>query len=153
MASNVDALIDKILDKAEAKVKASLVSISSKITADFRAEAKNAIQSYYANYTPVLYERTGNLRKNVIGDDLSFNVLNGNTYGGGVQFNSGNMPDYTNGGDKDIVVQNFMAGIHPGRRGPVHVEYTPAHQIMEDFQKGYKKTLDGYFISHGFTVH
>lgn len=153
MASNIDALIDGILDKAEAKVKASLVNISSKVTTDFRKKAVHAINAYYANYTPWMYDRTGNLRDNVIGDELSFNILNGNMYGGGVQFSSGNMPDYMDGGKKDIVVENFMAGIHPAPRKPAFVEGNPAHQIMEDFQNGYKKTLDRYFISHGFEVH
>lgn len=153
MASNVDTLIDKILDKAEAKVKASLVSISSKITNDFRRKATYAIQEYYSNYTPYIYDRTGNLRDNVIGDELSFSILNGNIYGGGVQFNSGNMSNYMDGGDKEIVVKNFMEGIHPAPRSPAYVEENSACQIMKEFQNGYKKTLDKYFISHGFEVH
>jgi hypothetical protein len=43
-----------------------------------------------------------------------------------------------------------MAGIHG--RPSIFVEADPANSIMEKFQNGYKKTLDTYFISRGYSV-
>lgn len=149
MSSEVGALVDKMIADAENKIRTDLNNISAKVKRDFVEKAKEAVSSYYANYSPKIYQRTNNLRNNVIDDDLTFSILNGNGYGAAVQFNSNNMSDY-NMGNKDVVVSNFMYGIH-GRRN-IAVDGNPAIDLMKQFQDGYKATLDGYFIGLGYTV-
>ena len=147
MGADVNSFVDKIISDAEKRVRTDLKNVSSKIKQDFTDKAKEAVLMYYTNYSPRTYNRTYNLKENVIDDDLSFTILNGD--GAWVQFNSSNMSDY-NIGDKDVVVSNFMYGIH-GKRN-IFVEGNPAINLMETFQENYKSILDGYFISLGYKV-
>ena len=151
MSTDINVFIDKIIADAEEKVRTDLRDISLKVKSDFVAKAKEVVMLYYSHYTkpPRIYERTNNLRDNVIDDNLSFIALNGNGYDAWVQFNSDNMSDYDMG-NKDVVVANFMHGIH-GRKS-IFVEDNPAMDLMEDFQNNYKKILDGYFVSRGYTI-
>ena len=149
MSTDINAFIDKIVADAEKKVRTDLKDISLKVKNDFVTKANEAVSLYYAHYNPKIYERTNNLKENVVDESISFVTLNGNKYGALVQFNSNNMNDY-NMGSKDVVVSNFMYGIH-GRRS-VFVEENPAIDLMEDFQNNYKTILDGYFMTLGYTV-
>lgn len=149
MSADVNTLVDKIIADAEKKIRTDLKNISSMAKKDFVGKAKEAVLLYYTNYTPRIYERTNNLRDNVVDDDLSFSTLNGNGDGAWVQFNSNNMSDY-NVGNKNAVVSNFMYGIHG--KSSIFVEDNPAMDLMKDFQNNYKKTLDNYFINLGYTV-
>jgi hypothetical protein len=148
MSAGVNALVDKIIADAEAKVRTDLKDISSKVKNDFVTKAKETVFSYYV-WKPRTYQRTYNLQNNVIDDDLTFATLNGNGYGAWIQFNSSGMSDYSMG-SKDVVVSNFMHGIH-GRRS-VFVESNPAMDLMDDFQQNYKNILDSYFVNLGYTV-
>lgn len=148
MSASVNALVDKIIADAEAKVRTDLKDISSKVKTDFVTKAKETVFSYYV-WKPRTYQRTYNLQNNVVDDDLTFATLNGNGYGAWIQFNSSGMSDYSMG-NKDVVVSNFMYGIH-GRRS-VFVESNPAMDLMDDFQQNYKKNLDSYFVNLGYTV-
>ena len=147
MGADVNSFVYKIISDAEKRVRTDLKNVSSKIKQDFTDKAKEAVLMYYTNYSPRTYNRTYNLKENVIDDDLSFTTLNGD--GAWIQFNSSNMSDY-NIGDKDVVVSNFMYGIH-GKRN-IFVEGNPAINLMETFQESYKSILDGYFISLGYKV-
>ena len=151
MSTDINAFIDKIVADAEKKVRTDLRDISLKVKNDFVAKANEAVMLYYAHYTkpPRVYERTNNLRDNVIDDNISFISLNGNGYDAWVQFNPDSMLDYDMG-NKDVVVHNFMHGIHG--RPSIFVEDNPAMDLMDDFQNNYKKILDGYFVSRGYTV-
>ena len=148
MSTDVNAFVDKMIADAEKKIRTDLKNISSKVKRDFIDKAQETVFSYY-KWEPKIYQRTYNLRDNVINEDMFFKILNGNGYGGGVQFNSNNMIDYDMG-NKDVVVANFMHGIH-GRKS-VFVENNSAMDLMSDFQMNYKKILDGYFINLGYTV-
>lgn len=154
MAAKTNVSIDKMLAEAEAKVKASLTEISTLIKRDFKEQAHSTLALYYAHYKPRAYERTYNLMNNAIDDDISFDdfdISDTNMYGGFVHFTSNEMNDYSRG-DKDIVVSNFMEGIHG--RPSIYVEREPAMLLMDKFQENYKsKTLDKYFIDRGFTVN
>lgn len=145
------AVIDTMFAEIEAKVRADLVDISKQVKEDFETEAWSAINSYYYNYSPIMYERTYNLKSGVIDDDISFATLNGSEYGGGVQFSSAKMFDYTDGGNKDIVVDSFMWGIHGSEK--VHVDAVSPLDIMEEFQHSYKNILNSYFTSRGYKVN
>lgn len=151
MSTDINTFIDKIVADAEQKVRTDLRDISLKVKNDFVSKAKEAVMLYYSHYPkpPRIYERTNNLRDNVVDSDLSFVALNGNGYDALVQFNSDNMSDYDMG-NKDVVVANFMHGIH-GRKS-IFVEDNPAMDLMDDFQNNYKKTLDSYFIRLGYIV-
>ena len=151
MGTDINAFIDKIVADAEKKVRTDLRDISLKAKNDFVTKAKEAVMLYYAHYTkpPRVYERTNNLRDNVVDDSISFVALNGKGYDAWIQFNSDNMNDY-NMGNKDVVVSNFMYGIH-GRES-IFVEENPAIDLMEEFQLSYKKTLDLYFLNLGYKV-
>ena len=149
MSTDINAFVDKIIADAEKKVRTDLGNISSKAKIDFVNKAKEIMSLYYAHYQPKIYQRTNNLRYNAIDEDMSFIVLNGNGYGAWIQFNSSGMLDYDMG-NKDVVVSNFMYGIH-GRKS-VFVEENTAMDLMNDFQNDYKKTLDSYFIKLGYTV-
>lgn len=151
MGADVNAFIDKIIADAEKKVRTDLRDISSKAKNDFIAKAKECVMLYYSHYPkpPRMYERTNNLRDNVVDEDISFIALNGNGYDAWVQFSSENMSDYSVG-NKEIVVANFMHGIHG--KPSLFVEESPAMNLMDDFQNNYKKTLDGYFVSLGYKV-
>lgn len=151
MGAGVNALVDKIIADAEAKVRTDLQNISFKAKNDFVKKAKETISAYYANYDPKLYIRTNNLRNGVLDENISFAALNGKGYGAWVQFNSNAMSDYEDGTySADTVVSNFMSGIHGRPR--VAVESNPAMDLMSDFQNNYKKILDGYFMNLGYTV-
>ena len=151
MSADVNAFVDKIIADAEKKIRTDLKNISSKAKNDFIEKAKEVVMLYYSHYPkpPRIYERTYNLRDNVIDEDISFVALNGNGYNAFVQFNSNNMSEYDMG-NKDVVVSNFMHGIH-GRKS-IFVEDNPAMDLMDEFQKNYKKILDGYFLDLGYTV-
>lgn len=151
MSTDINAFVDKIIADAKQKVRTDLKDISLKAKNDFVAKAKEVVMLYYSHYPkpPRIYERTNNLRDNVIDSDLSFVTLNGKGYDAWVQFNSYNMSDYDMG-NKDVVVSNFMHGIHG--RPSIFVEDNPAIDLMDDFQNNYKKILDGYFINLGYTV-
>lgn len=145
--------IDQMLAEAEAKIKTSLTEISTLVRRDFREQAQTAIALYYAHYEPEVYERTDNLRRGAINDDIAFDdfdLNDKNSYGGWVHFNAYDMDEYPQG-DKDAVLSNFMFGIHG--RPSIYVEPEPAIVLMEEFQKNYKKTLDKYFTQRGFTVN
>lgn len=149
MNVDVNAFVNKIIGDAEAKVRTDLVHISSLIKKDFVQQANDAVLLYYSNYMPKEYNRTFNLQNNVVDEDVSFSVLNGSGYGAWVQFNSNGMFEYDMG-SKDVVVSNFMYGIH-GRKS-VFVESNPAVNLMGAFQENYKIILDGYFAGLGYTV-
>lgn len=151
MSSKTNIMIDTMLAEIETKVKADLVDISKQITQDFKAQARNVVTAYYLNYNPLMYERTYNLSSGVINDDISFSVLNGNGYGGGVQFSPMKMNDYVSGGNKNAVVNNFMLGIHGSEK--VQVDDISPMNAMEEFQNNYKEILNGYFISRGYKVN
>lgn len=152
MSNNIDALVDKIILDAENKVRTDLKSISSKAKNDFISKATEAVSAYYASYSPKLYIRTNNLRNGVVDEDVSFAALNGNGYGAWIQFNGSGMSDYPDGTyGVGTVVSNFMHGVHG--RPSVQVDGNPAIDFMNDFQKGYKKTLDAYFLNLGYTVN
>lgn len=147
---DANAIVDKIIREAEQKVRSDLKVISSKIKEDFVSKAKEVVLLYYSNYPdPVLYKRTGNLKGGVIDD--SFNSFKGSEYGASIQFSPSGMSDYTDGGDKGIVVKSFMSGIHG--RPSVQVDSPSATDLMNNFQNGYKKTLDSYFIGMGYRVN
>ena len=151
MSTDINAFVDKIIADAEQKVRTDLTAISLKAKNDFIAKAKEVVMLYYSHYPkpPRIYERTNNLRDNVIDTDLSFIALNGSGYDAWIQFNSDNMFDYDIG-NKDVVVANFMHGIHG--RPSIFVETEPAMKLMDAFQNNYKKTLDNYFLDLGYTV-
>lgn len=149
MSADVNALIDKMVADASQKIKTDLKNISSQAKRDFIAKSKEVVLLYYAHYTPKVYQRIYNLRDNVIEEDPSFAVLSRGAYGAWVQFNSNNMSEYDIG-NKDAVVDNFMYGIH-GRK-KIFVEPNPAIELMNEFQQGYKTTLDSYFLNLGYTV-
>lgn len=152
MSAGASAFVDKIIADAEKKIRTDLKNISSKAKQDFVSKASEAVNMYYANYSPKLYIRTNNLRNGVIDEDISFAALNGGGYGAWIQFNSNGMSDYEDGTySAGMVVSNFMVGIHG--RPSVAVDGNPAVILMDDFQNNYKKTLDGYFISLGYNVN
>lgn len=152
MSNNVNALIDKIINDAEKKVRTDLKVISSKAKQDFTEKAKEVVLLYYANYEPKLYTRTYNLQEGVINDSVSFNSLNGNGYGAWIQFSTNGMKDYIDGGDKFMVVESFMEGIHG--RPSIQVDSPSPTDLMNDFQYRYKRsTLNGYFRSLGYRVN
>ena len=153
MKDNIDALINQIVDDAEKKIRTDLKVISSKVQDDFAEKAKEVVLLYYTNYPkpPRIYERTYNLYNNVIDYNISFGFLKKGRYDSWLQFNSDNMKEYTDGGNKDEIVKNFMMGIHSDE--DVFVEENPAKYIMDAFQHGYKKNkLDGYFRQLGYSV-
>lgn len=149
MDTDINAVVNRIIADAEKKIRTDLKDISSKAKQDFIQKAKEVVLLYYSHYQPKVYQRTNNLRDNVIDDELSFTALNGNGYGAWVQFNSSGMADYKTG-SKDAVVSNFMSGIHG--KPSIFVEESSAIDLMDDFQLSYKETLDRYFINLGYTV-
>lgn len=149
MSADVNSFIDKIVADAEKKIRTDLKNVSIKIKKDFLSKAEEVVLLYYANYTPKVYQRTNNLRDDVIDDDLSFAILNASGYGGWIQFNSTQMADYKIG-SKEAVVSNFVYGIHG--RPSIAVEKESAMKLMSDFQNNYKQILDGYFSQLGYIV-
>ena len=158
MSDNFSALINKIVDDAEAKVRADLKVISSKVKQDFVNEAWEATLMYYNQYDPEFYKRTYNLQNNVI-DENARPVSSGkNMYGAWIEFSADTMYDYPGGGDRFKVVDSFMEGIHGMKsKGSerIVIQRTPSpRHVMDRFQEGYKKSkLDGYFISLGYKVY
>lgn len=155
MATKNPKSIDKMLAEADAKIRADLTEISRLARRDFRNKAHDALVTYYANYPkpPRIYERTENLLKNAINDDMSFDdfiISDRDTYGAWVHFNADNMDDYETG-DRYAVLDNFMYGIH-GKRS-IKVDNNPAIEIMDNYQFNYKNILDKYFTQRGFIIN
>ena len=155
MATKKTKSIDTMLAEADAKIRSDLTEISRLARRDFRNKAQDALVTYYANYPkpPRIYERTENLLKNAINDDMSFDdfmITDKDSYGVWVHFNADNMDDYDTG-DRYAVLDNFMYGIHG--RPSIKVDSNPAITVMNNYQRGYKNILDGYFSSRGFIVN
>lgn len=148
--------LDVMFSDIEKKVKSDLQTISTKVKADFFKKASEVVLMYYSNYDPKEaswprgYNRTYNLQNNVINDNVSFRALNGNDYGAWIEFTPATMYDYYDNGDRHIIVDSFMSGIHG--KPSVQVDSPSPMAIMDNFQKGYKSTLDGYFASLGYRI-
>lgn len=153
MSADVNTFVDQIIADAKQKVRTDLSNISSKVKQDFATKAKEVVLLYYSHYPkpPRIYDRTNNLRDNVIDGSLSFFALNDNGYDAWIQFNSDNMSEYELG-NKEAVVSNFMEGIHGKPSIFVENEEDKALNVMDVFQANYKTTLDGYFKNLGYTV-
>lgn len=155
MATKKQKSIDEMLAEADAKIRADLTEISRLARRDFRNKAHDALVTYYANYPkpPRIYERTENLLRNAIDDDIAFDdfvISDKDSYGAWVHFNAYNMDDYEIG-DKYAVLDNFMHGIHG--KPYIKTDSNPAISIMNNYQREYKTTLDKYFTSRGFIVN
>ena len=141
--ASIAAFAKKIVDDAEKKVRADVKTINAKAKDDFVNKATEVILLYYSNYyPPKVYDRTYNLRDNVL--NKSENAW--------IQFNSRYMDDYIDGGNKDVVVHNFMQGVHG--KPSIQVDSPTPAELMNDFQNNYKKRiLDNYFRDLGYKVN
>lgn len=155
MATRKKKSIDIMLAEADAKIRSDLTEISRLARKDFRNKAQDALVAYYTNYPkpPRIYERTENLLKHAINDDMTFDDFafsDKDSYGAWIHFNADDMDDYETG-DKYAVLDNFMHGIHG--KSSIKLEDNPAINIMTNYQANYKKILDKYFSNRGFIIN
>ena len=145
-----------MLPDLEPKLDSHLQPLRPTAPAAALTNASEVVLMYYSNYDPKEaswprgYNRTYNLQNNVINDNVSFRALNGNEYGAWIEFTPATMYDYYDNGDRHIIVDSFMSGIHG--KPSVQVDSPSPMAIMDNFQKGYKSTLDGYFASLGYRI-
>lgn len=148
-----DAIKDFVNDvKAQGKkaIRSAMRDVVRKVETDFMAQAKSCMDNYYIEYTPKLYERTYNLR------DYGYHPYKRyrkNEIDVGVAFSADEMPMYDSDSEnadnisgfsiEDLVVNNFMQGIHgnPSVYIGRHVDET-----MQHFTSAYVQfELDKYF--------
>ena len=129
-------------------IRSAMRDVAKKVEADFMIQAKECMDAYYREYTPLVYDRTENLRDNGY---HPYKRYRKNEIDVGVAFSADEMNPYPvdEGSDlsgydiANIVVSNFMEGIHgrPSISIGRHVDETMRH-----FTTAYKHwELDKYF--------
>lgn len=147
--NNMGLIINDIVAKAEKKIISDCKAAGKQIQKDFTKRAQEAVDIYYSEYDPYpSYIRTNNLYSNVI-DDM--NMIYANDFvGGDISFSHNGMAPYEDNGNPELVVFNFMRGIHGNdsvKVGNNVINY------MTSFQDGYKASvLDGFFAKRGYKV-
>ena len=129
-------------------IRGAMREVVTKVEADVMTQAKKCMDAYYQEYTPLIYERTENLRDNGY---HPYRRYRKNEIDVGVAFSADEMNPYKvedsstlNGFDiANIVVNNFMQGIH-GRPSIAVGRYVD--ETMQHFTTAYKHwELDKYF--------
>ena len=129
-------------------IRGAMRDVVKKVENDFMTQAKECIDAYYREYTPLVYERTENLQNNGY---HPYRRYRKNEIDVGVAFSADEMNPYRvedsnslSGFDvANIVVNNFMQGVH-GNPSVYVGRYVD--ETMQHFTSVYKHfELDKYF--------
>lgn len=148
MKNTVKEFVDGVKTQGKKAIRSAMRDVVRKVETDFMIQAKECMDAYYREYTPLVYDRTYNLQNNGY---HPYRRYRKNEIDVGVAFSADEMEPYTvlnnsnlSGYDiANIVIDNFMEGIH----GSPNV-YVGRHvdEIMQHFTSAYVHfELDKYF--------
>ena len=153
----MDAIIKDFVNTEKERwqkaIRKSMRTVANKVKRDFVAQAKVCMDMYYREYDPSVYERTFNLKDNAI---YPYERARKNELDVGVAFSTKFMDPYFVGKNSeldgydvaDIVVNNFMEGIHGS--SSVYVGRN-VDETMTHFTMAYNLwKLDKYFSDINF---
>ena len=149
----IKAFVDQVANDGKAKLRKAMRIASQRIEADFLEQAQNCLDSYYSEFTPDVYKRTGNLRRNGFNP---YRRYRRNEIDVGVSFDPSRMDKYRTSDSiseykakpyikniEQLVIANAMEGIHG--RPSVYVGRN-IDDTMKHFTNAYGSwVLDGYF--------
>jgi hypothetical protein len=153
MEAAIKAFVQQVANENRNKIRQAMRTVSKRVEADFMEQASKCLDSYYSEYSPLVYERTGNLRDNSI---QPYKRYRANEFDVGVAFSpSGMNKYYRSGGEinnkdkpyikntEELVVYNAMSGIHGN--SSIYVGRN-IDETMMHFTSAYAHWfLDGYF--------
>ena len=155
----MDAIIKNFVNTEKERwqkaIRRSMRTVANKVKRDFVAQAHICMDMYYREYDPMKYNRTFNLQDNAI---YPYERARKNELDVGVAFSADFMNPYKvnknsqlDGYDvADIVVNNFMEGIHG--KPSIYVGRN-VNEEMHDFTTAYyTNKLDQYFNDVGFKL-
>ena len=155
----MDAIIKNFVNTEKERwqkaIRKSMRTVANKVKRDFVAQGQVCMDIYYREYDPSEYKRTFNLQNNAI---YPYERARKNELDVGVAFSADFMKPYEvsknselDGYDvADIVVNNFMEGIHGSRS--IYVGRN-VDETMHDFTTTYyTNKLDKYFTDVGFKL-
>ena len=148
MKNTVKEFVDGVKTQGKKAIRSAMRDVVHKVETDFMIQAKECMDAYYREYTPLVYDRTYNLQNNGY---HPYRRYRKNEIDVGVAFSADEMEPYTvlnnsnlSGYDiANIVIDNFMEGIHgsPNIYVGRHVDET-----MQHFTSAYVHfELDKYF--------
>lgn len=153
MDAAISAFANQVANEGKAKLRKAMRIVASRVEKDFIKQAQSCLDSYYVEFSPAVYNRTGNLRENSINPykryrrneidvGVSFDTSNMNAYRSNDSISDNNAKPYIKNIEQ-LVVSNAMEGIHG--RPSVYVGRN-IDKTMEHFTNAYGSWfLDGYF--------
>ena len=153
MDGMIKAFANQVANDGKAKIRKAMRLVSNRVEADFLEQAQNCLDSYYTEFKPDVYIRTGNLRRNGFNP---YRRYRRNEIDVGVSFDPSRMDTYRSNDSisehvakpyirniEQLVVANAMEGIHG--RPSVYVGRSIDDTMMH-FTNAYGSWyLDGYF--------
>ena len=152
MKTIVKDFVNEVKNQGKKAIRGAMREVVRKVEADFMTQAKACMDNYYREYTPLAYKRTFNLqdhgyhpyrryRKNEIDVGVAFSADMMQLY---------HQPDDIEQDDsitgfsiEDLVVNNFMQGIHGNEQIYVGAN---VDETMQHFTSAYVHfELDKYF--------
>ncbi len=151
MKDVVKNFVDEVKTQGKQAIRKVMKDVVRKVEFDFMVQARECMDNYYREYTPTVYERTDNLkhhgyhpykryRKNEIDVGVAFSADQMLSYAVEDDENANSISGFS---IEDLVVNNFMQGIHgnPSVYVGRHVDET-----MQHFTSAYVHyELDKYF--------
>lgn len=153
MDGMIKAFANQVANDGKTKIRKAMRLVSNRVEADFLEQAQNCLDSYYMEFSPTVYDRTGNLRRNGFNP---YKRYRRNEIDVGVSFDPSRMDKYRSSDSisehktrpyikniEQLVVANAMEGIHG--RPSVYVGRNIDNTMMH-FTSAYAHWfLDGYF--------
>lgn len=153
MDAMIKAFANQVANEGKAKLRKAMRIVANRVEADFLEQAQNCLDGYYTEFTPAVYDRTGNLRRNGFNP---YRRYRRNEIDVGVSFDPSRMDKYRSNDSisehntkpyirniEQLVVSNAMEGIHG--RPSVYVGRSIDDTMMH-FTNAYGSWyLDGYF--------
>lgn len=153
MDAMIKAFANQVANDGKAKIRKAMRIVANRVEDDFIKQAQSCLDSYYMEFSPAVYNRTGNLRDNSINP---YRRYRRNEIDVGVSFDAGGMNAYKSNDSvsnykenpyitniEQLVVSNAMEGIHgsPSVYIGRNIDKTMTH-----FTDAYGFLfLDGYF--------
>lgn len=149
----IKAFANQVANDGKDKIRKAMKLVSNRVEADFLEQAQNCLDNYYMEFTPTVYDRTENLRRNGFNP---YKRYRRNEIDVGVSFDPSRMDKYRSNDSiseykakpyikniEQLVVVNAMEGIHG--RPSVYVGRN-IDETMMHFTSAYAHWfLDGYF--------
>ena len=153
MDGMIKAFANQVAKDGKARLRGVMKQVANRVEEDFLEQAQVCLDSYYREYTPLVYDRTENLRRNGFNP---YKRYRRNEIDVGVSFDPSGMDKYRSDDSfaeykakpyitnrEQLVVANAMEGIHG--RPSIYVGRN-IDETMQHFTSAYAHWfLDGYF--------